>query len=72
MDQVAHSYALRAQSVTLAGWLAAVEESVAATFIRQAMSHPDRAAYLLAHSQVASERAAGLRQHYPQQISWCG
>ena len=62
MDPVAYSRDLREQSAILAEQLAAIEEMVAATLQTRAQrADPDRAAYLLAQSEAASERAARLR-----------
>jgi hypothetical protein len=66
MDPVAYSRDLREQSAILAERLAAMEEIVAATLLTRAQrADPDRAAYLLAQSAVAMERAARLRHRYP-------
>ena len=65
MDSVAQGRAVRARPVRLAERMAAVEDRVAATLIRLAMVHPARAAYLLARSEAARERAARLRHRYP-------
>ena len=66
MDPVTYSRDLREQSAILAERLAAMEEIVAATLLARAQrADPDRAAYLLAHSEAASERAARLRHRHP-------
>jgi hypothetical protein len=66
MDPVAYSRDLREQSARLAERMAAMEEMVAATLLARAeRAAPDRAAYLLAQSEEARERAARLRHRYP-------
>jgi len=66
MDPVAYSRDLREQSARLAERLAAMENAVAATLLAVAeRADPDRAAYLLAQSEAARERAARLRQRCP-------